>query len=386
MKNWKPVAVILLFLVIGVAGFNSLILQQEEVLRKYFILDPAEKIKEYNLTLANSLSKYFARENVSATMSDVADYLRKYGRTSLFELTFIFKDADGVTRQATKDGIADVGRDAVASEAIYPVTVDSGRVQGYLLVAIKATRTTELEEGLAKYTIISYSLKFLFFLLTAALVTIVFYHSYSARMKLAKDMAEVRASNDGLTGLYTHNYFMRVLQIETNKARLDHTPLALVMLDVDQFKSFNDKYGHQAGDKVIQEVAKIIRLNTRATDIPARYGGEEFAIAIPYISKLEGVEDQRQRLRIFITTIKTVAERIRKGVEASRIEFMANTLTATISIGVAFCYKHPEKISGEDLLRRADSALYRAKKLGRNRISVDYESVGDPGEEERDGC
>jgi diguanylate cyclase (GGDEF)-like protein len=367
--------VLFAYIILGILGFSYLILQQENILRKYFVIDPQERVKQTNLSLCNSLSRYFIRENKDATLDQVADYIAKYGRPSLFEMVFVYKDKDGTMKQIDRSGVSPVTKDAFTSETVYPITIDSGRGQGYLLITTKESGKAELEEGLRKYKTISYSLRFLFGLLVIALLIIVFYHTYSAKMRLARDLAEIKASNDGLTSAYTHEYFMKILGIEVEKFRIYNSPLALLMLDIDYFKNFNDRYGHLAGDKVLQEVAKIIKSTTRATDIVARYGGEEFSVIIPYVAKNDGrSKDEKARLKDFISEIKNVADRIRQNVEECGLEFDSGILKVTVSVGGAFYYRKFENISRDDLLQKADLALYKAKRLGRNKVCIDYES------------
>jgi diguanylate cyclase (GGDEF)-like protein len=377
LEKTKAVAVLLIYISVCAVGFNLLIVQQENILKKYFITNPQERIREANASLADSLSKYFVRENSLASLEQVADYVRKYGSTSLFDLIFIFRDKDGGTKQISKLGLSPVTKDAFASEKVYPVSVANGGIQGYLLVLIKESGSAELEEGLNKYKRISYSLRFLFILVAAALVAIIFYHRYSAKMKLARDIAEIKAANDGLTGLYTHEYFMKILNIEIEKFGIYNTPVALLMLDIDQFKLANDRYSHLAGNRILQEVARIIKYNTRSTDIAARYGGEEFAIIVPYVARIEETPDATKKLESFINEVRSMAERIRESVQNARIEFPPHTINVTISIGGAFYHKRTERASSHGLIKKADAALYKAKESGRNRVLIDYESSRD---------
>ncbi|MFA5146436.1 MAG: GGDEF domain-containing protein [Candidatus Omnitrophota bacterium] len=373
MKKRSFLFIILLVMAVCISGVSFLILQQENILRKYFILDPQERMKEYKASLANSLSKYFTRENKSSPINDITDYIGKYGRTSLFDLMFVFRDGDGSMKQISKIGVTAVTKDALSSEYVYPVTVDNGRVDGYLMVMIKETGEAELREGLKKYSAISYSLRFMFILIIAALAVILIYHSYSAKMKLARDIAEMKASNDGLTGLHTHEYFLKELNIEIEKFRIYHTPVALLILDIDYFKKLNDQFGHLAGDRVLEGVSKIIKFSTRATDILARYGGEEFAVIIPYVAKAGRVRS-KENLRNFIDELKGVAERIRKNVEDYRAEFLPDSFRVTISIGGAFFYNRRDNLTSAAILQKADRALYKAKRTGRNKACIDYES------------
>jgi len=162
------------------------------------------------------------------------------------------------------------------------------------------------------------------------------------------------ATTDGLTELYNHRYFQDTLrkQIDTSK-RYEQT-FSLIILDIDFFKNFNDSYGHQAGDTVLKEVAKILKKNTRATDYVCRYGGEEMSIILPYADKQEA-------------TIN--AERIRKAV-ADYIFKLPNNVESrvTVSLGVSTfpeCGETPQNI-----IEKADKALYQAKEQGRNQVCV----------------
>ncbi|MFA6609355.1 MAG: GGDEF domain-containing protein [Candidatus Omnitrophota bacterium] len=376
VQKTKFLIAALAFVIACIAGFNFLILQQESILRKYFIETPQEELKEAHLSLANSLSKYFDRENKYSTLEQVTDYIKRYGKTALFELFFIFQDKDSSMKQISKIGITTVSNAVLSSGNVYPAAIDSGNIEGYLMVMIKGSDSTELAEGMLKYKIISYSLRLIFLLLVTALLMILFYHDYSAKMRLARDMAEIKASNDGLTELHTHEHFMKALDIEVEKVNIYDTPLALLMLDIDHFKNFNDTYGHMAGDAVLQEVSKIIRISTRASDILARYGGEEFSVIVPYVAKPGDIAGRR-RIADFLREIKNVAERIRRNVEENTVEFNSNSLKVTISIGVAFYYKKAHGLATADLIQKADSALYQAKRHGRNRVCINRGLVTD---------
>ncbi len=149
------------------------------------------------------------------------------------------------------------------------------------------------------------------------------------------------ALRDSLTGLYNHRFFQtRLRKLIANKRTV---VVSLMMMDLDDFKGFNDTYGHQAGDKMLNEVAKILRKSIRETDIAARYGGEEFAVILPG-TDLENAMKVAERIR---TTIST-----RCGI--------------TVSIGVS---SFPEYAStAETLIQTADRALYKAKELSKDRV------------------
>jgi len=158
---------------------------------------------------------------------------------------------------------------------------------------------------------------------------------------------------DGLTKLYNFRFFQDALKREFSRSRRQKTPLALALLDIDHFKNFNDDYGHQQGDIVLQELARTLRVNVRNLDVVARYGGEEFAVIMPDAS-----------LEIALR----VAERLRAAVESLPVEGPTGPLQVTMSLGVAAM---PDAKIGapSGLIAAADQALYRAKELGRNRVA-----------------
>lgn len=169
---------------------------------------------------------------------------------------------------------------------------------------------------------------------------------------------------DSLTSLFNRRYFDEVLETELGRAYRGHTALSLVMLDVDYFKEYNDHYGHVAGDNCLIEVAQLIEQQAnRKGDLVARYGGEEFAVILPGIDA-NGALAFAQRLQTYI--------------EQKKLEHSATKLTTlksvTISAGVTTVIplmKHsPDKI-----IEQADTALYQAKKEGRNRVKA-FASIG----------
>ena len=126
------------------------------------------------------------------------------------------------------------------------------------------------------------------------------------------------------------------------------------MMDVDHFKQFNDQYGHQSGNLVLQAVGKVLRSTIRRSDIPARYGGEEFAIIMPDTSKEDAIQ---------------AAERVRVKLEQTLVDSEHGPLSVTASFGIATDTGHESPDAGA-LIQRADEALYAAKKAGRNRIEA----------------
>jgi len=174
-----------------------------------------------------------------------------------------------------------------------------------------------------------------------------FKRSTNIKNELEKTKKEVVV--DGLSGLYNRKYFDFVIVdlMENFKNRVNK-PLSLLMIDIDNFKHINDTYDHLEGDKVIKRVAEVIKNKVRTTDIVARYGSEEFAVLLPSADK-EGA--------------MIVAEKIRKGVENSRI---LDRQKITVSLGVTEMQKKDNK---ESFISRADNALYHSKKSGKNIVT-----------------
>ncbi len=165
------------------------------------------------------------------------------------------------------------------------------------------------------------------------------------------------ATEDGLTKLMVRKYYMETLKSELENAKKEKRPTSLFMTDIDHFKKFNDTYGHQTGDIVLAEVAKVLRKNLRTNrvrnDVAGRYGGEEFCVLLPDTKKEEALK---------------AAERIRKEIEDMVVKSTdGKDLKVTISIGVAT--QDDSDIEPEKLIERADNALYNSKETGRNKVS-----------------
>ena len=160
---------------------------------------------------------------------------------------------------------------------------------------------------------------------------------------------EALATTDGMTGLKNHRAFQEQLVVEVSRAGRYHTPLSLILVDVDHFKGFNDAFGHPAGDAVLKAVAGILQSSARETDFVARYGGEEFVLLLP--------QTDAAGAALF-------AGRLRAAVEAASWPLRA----VTASFGVASLRLGVE--DGGSLLARADEALYLSKAGGRNRVTA----------------
>ena len=160
------------------------------------------------------------------------------------------------------------------------------------------------------------------------------------------------ALTDSLTKLYNRHHFAEMLQREFDTAQRYGTPLACIMIDIDHFRHFNNRYGHAIGDWVLQGVAQLLMENVRRVDVVARYGGEEFVILLPMSN---------------LTAATETATRLRQLVENQRWGSPAGPLKITISLGVA-AFPEAAVDRAEDLVDYADQALLRAKANGRNRV------------------
>ncbi len=162
---------------------------------------------------------------------------------------------------------------------------------------------------------------------------------------------EELARKDGLTGLFNYRWLKERLGEEFRRAQRHGDPLSLLMIDLDEFKSLNDRMGHPFGDRVLRVVSELITRSVRETDLCARYGGEEFTVLLP---------------RTGLNGALTVADRIWQGTLEALIDGEKIGLSLGVSVGPTAQLRSPDL-----LLRAADEALYRAKREGRNRICID---------------
>ncbi len=169
------------------------------------------------------------------------------------------------------------------------------------------------------------------------------------------------ASVDGMTNVFNYRYFYNHLVTEIQRASRYEADLSIIMIDIDHFKSFNDVYGHQAGDEVLREVGRILMYQARKIDIVARYGGEEFVLILPETS-IEGATELAERIR-------TAIEQNDFKVHSKNSELL---LKVTISLGVSNYRTYAEtagvKIDADKLIKAADESLYHAKHSGRNQV------------------
>lgn len=170
-------------------------------------------------------------------------------------------------------------------------------------------------------------------------------------MNLENYKLKILSNIDKLTGISTRKYFEEEYNRIFNNIRTRQKDLAVLMLDIDNFKEVNDKYGHRKGDLVLTEIGSILKNNTRNTDLVARYGGEEFVIVLEDISKKKA---------------KEIGEKIRQSVMDIRIPGIRETITLSVGIGLFPLHAQFK----EELIEKADQALYYAKEEGKNRVSV----------------
>jgi diguanylate cyclase (GGDEF)-like protein len=156
---------------------------------------------------------------------------------------------------------------------------------------------------------------------------------------------------DSLTELYNRKHLMETLDTEVSRSKRHKHTFALLVLDIDHFKKYNDTYGHLAGDQVLSKLATVFKTSIRSCDYVARYGGEEFIALLPEIGPEDGVQ---------------AAERIRSRVAEEKFDGDAGEITVTVSVGVASYPKDGE--DPESVIKSADAAMYKAKELGRNQV------------------
>jgi diguanylate cyclase (GGDEF)-like protein len=166
------------------------------------------------------------------------------------------------------------------------------------------------------------------------------------------DELRTEAVTDPLTRLYNRRYLLDRLHEEQSRAQRNSHPLAVLMLDIDRFKEVNDRHGHDAGDRVLIELASLLRRTMRAEDLVARYGGEEFCLLVPEVGPADGFR---------------LAERLRRIVAEHAISSDIAVPRVTVSVGIAFL---AQSDTDTEVVTRADLAMYRAKSSGGDRVCV----------------
>ncbi|RLB88115.1 MAG: diguanylate cyclase [Deltaproteobacteria bacterium] len=176
------------------------------------------------------------------------------------------------------------------------------------------------------------------------------------KLSSAYGIIQRQAVLDSLTGIPNRRYFSEQFYQKFSQCRREKTPISFILCDIDNFKEYNDHYGHLAGDKCLQRVAHAIKDSVlRSADFCARYGGEEFAVILPN-TPIDGAMH--------------IAEEIRLNVEHLNIKQDYSKIANHVTISVGAATVNLENISHEELIKKADEALYRAKKNGRNRVEA----------------
>ncbi len=173
--------------------------------------------------------------------------------------------------------------------------------------------------------------------------------------KIGQLQTELReqAIRDPLTGLFNRRYMNESMGREIMRAERENEQLSFIISDIDHFKMINDTYGHQVGDKFLVEVASLIKNNTRGSDIACRYGGEEFLLVLPDAAMASAAK---------------CAEEIRKKCAKIIVYHEGKELKLTASFGVATYPEHGKK--AEEIILKADKAMYKSKQDGRNQVTV----------------
>jgi diguanylate cyclase (GGDEF)-like protein len=163
------------------------------------------------------------------------------------------------------------------------------------------------------------------------------------------------AYKDELTGLYNFRYFREHLDREIERAARYNTPVSLAMIDIDDFKSYNDRYGHESGNEALAMIARILSDSFRKIDVLARYGGEEFVLILPSTLKIHA---------------HLVAERARESIESHRFGALGSHPGETLTVSMGIAAYPADARGGGDLVQRADSAMYLAKARGKNQVHL----------------
>ena len=196
---------------------------------------------------------------------------------------------------------------------------------------------------------------FVNFAINRGLITIALFSTLLLlyRNNRSSEVLRRMATTDPLTGAFNRRHFMELMTREQRRADRYRAAFSILMIDIDHFKRVNDTYGHQVGDRAIQAMAEACRKTTRPTDLVARYGGEEFVVALTHTDRAGAVR---------------VAERLRQAVAEISLQTEQGALMFSASIGVS---THVTTSTIEQLIGRADQALYRAKHEGRNRVCTE---------------
>lgn len=182
-------------------------------------------------------------------------------------------------------------------------------------------------------------------------------YAVNKELKESRDAFKLKATHDTLTGLWSRGTICEMLKKELARASRNEKGIALLMIDIDNFKQVNDTYGHQTGDEVLREVARRFESIRRSEDSVGRYGGEEFIVLFTDMNT---------------TDMERVSERYRHIIEDTPISIPGNNLDITASLGLGL-FRDAKQASEQTLIKLADTALYLAKDLGRNQLQVNVQ-------------
>ncbi|MEA3489823.1 MAG: GGDEF domain-containing protein [Candidatus Omnitrophota bacterium] len=342
--------------------FNFLLNTQSTIMYKYFIEKPSSYNLERAERLASSIYQSFKKEVPSPpTVENIQVFINKYNDIPFLSVNFVYRDDAGVMKSVLEKAKE---IDILSAEYVYSIRYGDHEIGTLLVYDINK----EYKRGLAEYRHMIIITRFFFAVILVLLLSVLLYREYSAKIEHEKRIAEYQAVHDGLTGLYTQKYFKEHLEREIHRSQRYKSPLSLVMCDIDYFKTFNDTYGHLAGDMALKTVARIISENVRASDIVTRYGGEEFAILLMETG-MEDATNVAKRLKDLTDQALEVADRIKKRVQKTEIDIEHTGASVTLSMGVS-SYNGAEDYKPEYLISEADHALYESKNNGRNLITV----------------
>jgi polar amino acid transport system substrate-binding protein len=260
------------------------------------------------------------------------------------------------------------GHTAVLNEMRIGMGKDNARLHDIMSKLVRSLSKKEVDAVYQKWAAIRFESEFdrslLFKVIGFALFAVILFFLWNRKLvhlnrRISQAHAEVEAKSlqlerisitDTLTGLFNRRHLEETFAVEVKRSRRYRRPLSVIIIDIDHFKSVNDTHGHQAGDTVLHQIAKVLDGNSRSCDILGRWGGEEFMLICPETS-LSGTAAVAENLRLKIREI-----------------FFQTVGTQTASFGLATL---KDEETGESLIHRADAALYHAKKNGRDRVVTD---------------
>lgn len=307
--------------------------------------------------------RHLAGENpkMSHTINDI---IKKYGRISASQILQLYEDflAKGADSSFSDEISNKITSEALALEKIAQRSFGLTQSMGDSLTQVSDDLELQLDQASLSKLIKRMTIETANAKKQNEEISRQLKDAHKGLLLLRKNLEEVREESimDQLTGIGNRRHFDRSL----DKALLDHKharqPLALILADIDHFKSFNDQWGHQTGDQVLRLVALAIKSNVKVTDNPCRYGGEEFAIILPNTSLVQA---------------HNVAERIRMTVSKRDVIKRStgdNLGKITVSAGVAMM--SPED-TPQSIIHRADLCLYAGKNAGRNRVITERDKL-----------